>query len=145
MLSNMASNSSWGRSSKSYANRERSMFCGQTEYCITRRGLSAADIRTPAARSCRPPPQEAHSPRDGTALAYLLLPMRTTPIFRRPHRARCALLAFSLAPMLAAAQVAVLQDVAQLEAMARSQAALQFPKLTDRQRFVAGPIEAHSN
>jgi flagella basal body P-ring formation protein FlgA len=47
--------------------------------------------------------------------------------------------------MLAAAEVADLQDVAQLEAMARSQAALQFPKLTDRQRFVAGPIEAHSN
>lgn len=41
------------------------------------------------------------------------------------------------AQALAAADV---QDVSQLEALARSQAALQFPPLTDRQRFVAGPI-----
>ena len=31
----------------------------------------------------------------------------------------------------------------QLEALARSEAALQFPQLTDRQRFLVGPIEAH--
>jgi flagella basal body P-ring formation protein FlgA len=34
------------------------------------------------------------------------------------------------------------QDVAQLEALAKSQAALQFPPLTERQRFVVGPLDA---
>src|SRR3984885_5492806 len=37
---------------------------------------------------------------------------------------------------------AQLQDVAQLEALAKSQAAQQFPPLTDRQRFLVGPIDA---
>jgi flagella basal body P-ring formation protein FlgA len=30
-----------------------------------------------------------------------------------------------------------------LEALAKSEAALQFPKLTDRQRFLVGPVESH--
>jgi flagella basal body P-ring formation protein FlgA len=34
-----------------------------------------------------------------------------------------------------------LQDIAQLEALAKSQAALQFPPLTERQRFLIGPID----
>ena len=34
------------------------------------------------------------------------------------------------------------QDVPQLEALAQSQAAQQLPPLTDRQRFVVGPIDA---
>jgi flagellar basal body P-ring formation protein FlgA len=36
---------------------------------------------------------------------------------------------------------AELQDIAQLEALAKSQAALQFPPLTERQRFLVGPID----
>jgi flagella basal body P-ring formation protein FlgA len=36
-----------------------------------------------------------------------------------------------------------MQDVAQLEALAKSQAALQFPPLTERQRFQVGPIDPH--
>jgi flagella basal body P-ring formation protein FlgA len=67
--------------------------------------------------------------------------MRTTSIFRRP---RSALLVLALTPALAAAEVSDRQDIAQLEALAKSEAALQFPKLTDRQRFLVGPIEAHS-
>jgi len=35
-----------------------------------------------------------------------------------------------------------LQDVAQLEALAKSQAEQQFPPLTERQRFLVGPIDA---
>jgi flagella basal body P-ring formation protein FlgA len=35
------------------------------------------------------------------------------------------------------------QDVAQLEAVARSEAALHLPPLTDNQRLVVGPIDAH--
>src|ERR1700733_13703705 len=70
--------------------------------------------------------------------------MRTTSIFRRLHRAPCALLALCLTPLLAGAEPSDAQDVAQLETLAKSEAALQFPKLTDRQRFLVGPIEAHS-
>jgi len=36
---------------------------------------------------------------------------------------------------------AEMQDLAQLDALARSQAVLQFPPLTERQRFVVGPID----
>ena len=69
--------------------------------------------------------------------------MRTTPIFRRLHVVSCALVLL-IAPLLAGAQGSDPQDTAQLEALAKAEAALQFPKLTDRQRFLAGPIEAHS-
>jgi flagellar basal body P-ring formation protein FlgA len=37
-----------------------------------------------------------------------------------------------------------LQDIAQLEAMAKSEAALHLPPLTDRQRLVGGPIDPHT-
>jgi flagella basal body P-ring formation protein FlgA len=68
--------------------------------------------------------------------------MRNAPKFRR-HRfpLRCALAALSLTPLLAAAEISSPAEIAQLEALAKSEAALQFPKLTDRQRFFVGPIE----
>jgi flagellar basal body P-ring formation protein FlgA len=60
-------------------------------------------------------------------------------------RSRCVLAALALVPALAAAPAAAEisdpQDIAQLEALAKSEAAAQFPQLTDRQRFLAGPIE----
>jgi flagellar basal body P-ring formation protein FlgA len=61
--------------------------------------------------------------------------MQTTPNFRR----RCVLLYCALGASIASAS----QDSAQLEAIAKSEAALQFPKLTERQRFLVGPIEPH--
>jgi flagella basal body P-ring formation protein FlgA len=47
--------------------------------------------------------------------------------------------------LLAAAAPAfgVPQDTAQLEALARSEAASQLPPLADNQRFIVGPIDAH--
>jgi flagella basal body P-ring formation protein FlgA len=66
--------------------------------------------------------------------------MGTAPIFRR-----LSLYCLSaLLPVIAAAATSDAQDAAQLESLARSEAALQFPRLTDRQRFLVGPIEAHS-
>jgi flagellar basal body P-ring formation protein FlgA len=64
--------------------------------------------------------------------------MRTAPKFRRALIHRVAL-GLAVLPLLAAAQDP--QDTAQLEALARSEAALQFPKLTERQRFLVGPVE----
>jgi flagella basal body P-ring formation protein FlgA len=49
----------------------------------------------------------------------------------------CALLA------AAAPALGTQQDVAQLEALARSEAALHLPPLTDNQRFIVGPIDPH--
>jgi flagella basal body P-ring formation protein FlgA len=77
--------------------------------------------------------------------------MRTAPIFRRVTSIRRFALAFGalafgtleLMPLLATAESIGPQDVAQLEALAKSEAALQFPRLTERQRFLVGPIEAH--
>jgi flagella basal body P-ring formation protein FlgA len=43
----------------------------------------------------------------------------------------------------AAPQAAEHQDIAQLEALARSEATVQFPPLTDRQRFLVGPIQSN--
>lgn len=72
--------------------------------------------------------------------------MRTVPKFRR----RIYLAAFCLllcglclrfSPQSAALGTADVQDIAQLEALAKSAAALQFPALNERQRFVIGPIE----
>jgi flagella basal body P-ring formation protein FlgA len=40
-----------------------------------------------------------------------------------------------------ALQAAEHQDIAQLEALARSEATVQFPPLTERQRFLVGPIQ----
>lgn len=42
-----------------------------------------------------------------------------------------------------APQAAEHQDIAQLEALARSEATVQFPPLTDRQRFLVGPIQSN--
>ncbi|MEO7207380.1 MAG: flagellar basal body P-ring formation chaperone FlgA [Steroidobacteraceae bacterium] len=70
--------------------------------------------------------------------------MRIPPKFRRRtviHR--CVLAALVLAPLLAGAEISDPQDISQLETLAKSEAALQFPKLTDRQRFLVGPIEPH--
>jgi flagella basal body P-ring formation protein FlgA len=75
--------------------------------------------------------------------------MRIAPKFRRAQFIRrglirrCALAALALVPALAAAEISDPQDLAQLQALVKSEAALQFPKLTERQRFVVGPIEPH--
>lgn len=71
--------------------------------------------------------------------------MPTAPKFRRTVQ-RCGRdVATSLALLsLAGAAVAVVadfQDLAPLEAIAKNEAARQFPTLTARQRFVVGPIE----
>jgi len=50
----------------------------------------------------------------------------------------CAWLAAAAAPALCEPQ-----DVAQLETIARSEAALHLAPLTDNQRFIVGPIDAH--
>jgi flagella basal body P-ring formation protein FlgA len=75
--------------------------------------------------------------------------MRTAPKFRRAPLIRRFASAFgalasgalALMPLPAPAEVVGAQDIAQLEALAKSEAALQFPKLTERQRFLVGPIE----
>jgi flagella basal body P-ring formation protein FlgA len=78
----------------------------------------------------------------GTTLAYSVVLMRNAPKFRRAKLSRrCALAALVLAPALAGAEISDPQDIAALSALAKSEAALQFPKLTDRQRFLVGPIE----
>jgi flagella basal body P-ring formation protein FlgA len=70
--------------------------------------------------------------------------MRTAPKFRRVNFARhYALGALALMPLLSAAEIANPEDTAMLGALAKSEAALQFPKLTDRQRFLVGPLESH--
>src|ERR1700723_1084480 len=70
--------------------------------------------------------------------------MSIAPKFRRDKFVpRRALAALALVPALARAEISSSEDIAQLEALAKSEAALQFPKLTDRQGFLAGPIEAH--
>jgi flagella basal body P-ring formation protein FlgA len=82
--------------------------------------------------------------------------MPTAPKFCRIVRRRGRALAGCLA-LLSVASVAAsanadtatlaatgdFQELAPLEAMARLEAALQFPALTSRQRFVVGPIESH--
>ena len=50
--------------------------------------------------------------------------------------------ASALAAGATRADDAQLQDMAQLEALAKSQAEQQFPPLTDRQRFAVGPLDA---
>lgn len=73
--------------------------------------------------------------------------MRNAPKFRRgDFSRRCrvfgAAAILALVPALAGAEISDPQDIAQLEALAKSEAALQFPKLTERQRFLVGPIES---
>jgi len=60
-------------------------------------------------------------------------------MLRTPSKYRHWLLGLGLAagPLLAAE----MQDIAQLEALAKSEAAVQFPPLTERQRFLVGPIQ----
>jgi flagella basal body P-ring formation protein FlgA len=69
--------------------------------------------------------------------------MHTPSKYRRPAFSLCwpatALIA-AAAPPAAAAD---LQDNSQLEALARSEAALNLPPLTDRERLIAGPINEH--
>jgi flagella basal body P-ring formation protein FlgA len=92
----------------------------------------------------RAPLPARQEPTDGTTLAYSLIPMRIAPKFRRGKLIRrCALAALALAPALAGAEISDPEDIAHLEALAKSEAALEFPKLTDRQRFLVGPIESH--
>lgn len=111
-----------------------------------------------AARTCRRPPRGStfaaialEAQPDGTALACFSSTMRTAPKFRRATLNRRFAFAFgafafgasALTPLLATAEIVDPQDTAQLEALAKSEAALQFPRLTERQRFLVGPIEAH--
>lgn len=79
------------------------------------------------------------------AACLLSSSMRPAPKFCHATLARRHTLVVCLAllPLLAAAQASDLQDLKQLEALARSAAALQFPALTARQRFLVGPIEPH--
>jgi flagella basal body P-ring formation protein FlgA len=68
--------------------------------------------------------------------------MKTAPKCR--HTLGIGLLAVFLAARLAAADVPLdtdQQNIAELEALAKSEASRQFPALTERQRFVIGPIE----
>src|SRR5258708_1141633 len=68
--------------------------------------------------------------------------MRIAPKFRRATILCSAFAALAL-PALAAAQISNPQDIAQLEALAKSEAGLQFPKPTGGQGFLVGPIEPH--
>ena len=75
--------------------------------------------------------------------------MKIAPIFRRDAllgwvgSAALALIPVcsSAADLGAAVPPSQYQDLAQLEALARSEAMHQFPPLNERQRFVVGPIE----
>jgi len=77
--------------------------------------------------------------------------MQIAPIYRR-RIDRLLLIAVLAADLLAACIVFIsparadgveYQQLASLEGLARSEAALQFPPLTDRQRFIVGPIDPH--
>jgi flagellar basal body P-ring formation protein FlgA len=77
--------------------------------------------------------------------------MHTAPNYRR-RIDRLLLIAVLAADLLAACIVLVRparadnaewQNLAPLESLARSEAASQFPALTDRQRFQVGPIDQH--
>ncbi len=69
--------------------------------------------------------------------------MQSAPKFCRAARLRhrALYLSLSLLPLLAAAEGFEQQDLKQLETLAKTQAALQFPPLTERQRFLVGPID----
>jgi len=72
--------------------------------------------------------------------------MLTAPKFRRaaPFRRQPLCVCLALLPLLAAAEGPDLQDLAQLESLAKAEATLQFPALTARQRFLVGPIDPHT-
>lgn len=75
--------------------------------------------------------------------------MRTPSKYRHRLQRVCAaaLAAAALAPAAAIAAAAPadydLQDIGALEALAKTEAALNLPPLTDRERLVAGPINEH--
>jgi flagella basal body P-ring formation protein FlgA len=85
---------------------------------------------------------------------HLVSMMRTAPKYRRWILGRW-LLGTSLCLSLAAAPLPAapaadsiprdkdLQDIPTLESLAKAEAVRQFPPLTDRQRFLIGPIEPH--
>jgi flagella basal body P-ring formation protein FlgA len=64
--------------------------------------------------------------------------MRIAPKYRHLGIVLAALL---LRTAAASAEAVEFQDLAVLETLAKSEAERQFPRLTDRQRFVIGPIE----
>src|SRR5579859_5689957 len=68
-------------------------------------------------------------------------------ILRKPPKYRRAALLFllvaCLARVYAAAPTAVLQDVGDLNALATAEAARHLPPLTDKQRYLVGPIPPH--
>src|SRR5450755_4756205 len=68
--------------------------------------------------------------------------MQTPPRTRRTRDRGAHWRAMSLAliSLWTAAAPAQGQDLAQLESMAKAEAAREFPALTNRQRFVVGPI-----
>jgi flagellar basal body P-ring formation protein FlgA len=78
------------------------------------------------------------------AACLLIGTMGLAPKFRRvtllPPLALGACIVFGALP---AAGASVSQELGALEALAKSEAALQFPALTPRQRFLVGPIEPH--
>ncbi len=102
------------------------------------RGIAAVGCQRPhrgIARGC----PRAH----GTPLACYPPMMRTPSKYRRwiiGTEPRLAL-GVGLCGRRRSRLAADTQDIAQLEALAKSQAALQFPPLTDRQRFLVGPID----
>ena len=67
--------------------------------------------------------------------------MRTAPKYRHCLLSLCCAAAQLLHGAPAAAPNADFQDVRELQTLAKSAAERQFPPLTDRQRFVIGPIE----
>ena len=122
--------------------------------CRLRRRNSARH-RPQAARFCRRKPFGlltlaigGPGAASGTGLAYSLENAHSAKISSRLshsprrggrdcHRVVCVRAA------LGVCGISDPQDIAQLEALAKSEAVLQFPKLTDRQRFIVGPIEPH--
>ncbi len=122
-----------------------------------RRGPGAARFRIrgrpPAARFCRHTALEAATrlpaapaaAADGTRLACSVIPMRIAPKFRRgkfdsraarsPH--------WRLRRRLRARRFPIRRTSRSSRRWPNRRPRLQFPKLTDRQRFLVGPIEPH--
>jgi flagella basal body P-ring formation protein FlgA len=80
-------------------------------------------------------------PKRWHAACLFIITMQSAPKFRHIALGRRLLGACLAFAPLALAGAADLQDLPQLESLAKAEAALQFPPLTERQRFVAGPIE----
>jgi flagella basal body P-ring formation protein FlgA len=74
----------------------------------------------------------------------LTLNLAAAPLYAAPAVPALSAAAPAPAPATAALGGDVdLQDIPTLEALAKSEAVRQFPPLTDRQRFLIGPIEPH--